>query len=313
MIDLGSGGGLPGLVVAAEWPEVDAGPPGGQRAAGRIPPPGGRAPCPRGSGLGPGGPGGGVGTPTRRTDGLRRCAGPFLRAAGRGGRVCRPPSEGRPAGCWSPSPPGPRVEVDDEGRWPPEELLQVGLEPAEVVDEEFRVPRVAPGGGLPRALPPAQRGSLPRSPCSEAAGLRTGGAAHGRVGTALPGRRAAASALPAGWDTLARSLLRSGRRQDATALQPQWQAQGSARSLTGSGAGPDRGIPPGLGPRAAGDRADPGPPAGVSRPGCRGPVGAPHPPGLASARDGKMFHVERRGEIPSRPCRAGSTWNNLKS
>ncbi len=137
VIDLGSGGGLPGLVVATEWPDVDLAllEANGRRAGflrraverlaleGRVSVLEDRAEV---CGRQPDARMGFDGVLARsfgRPAVVAECAAPFLKVAG-----------------WLLVSEPPRAEGGDEddGRWPPEGLLQVGLEPAEVVDDDFR-------------------------------------------------------------------------------------------------------------------------------------------------------------------------------
>jgi len=136
LVDLGSGGGLPGLVVAAEWPEVTVAllEANGRRAAflrraaerlgleGRVSVLEGRAEvCGREPEL----RAGFDGTLARsfgRPAVVAECAAPLLKVGG-WLLVSEPPrSEG---------------EEDRDGRWPTAPLRQLGLEPAEVLHEGF--------------------------------------------------------------------------------------------------------------------------------------------------------------------------------
>jgi len=136
VIDLGSGGGLPGLVVATEWTDVtlDLLEANGRRAAflrraverlgleSRVTVLEDRAEV---RGREPGSRTSFDGVLARsfgRPAVVAECAAPFLKVAG-WLLVSEPPrSEGGD---------------DDGNRWPPEDLLQVGLEPDEVVHLEF--------------------------------------------------------------------------------------------------------------------------------------------------------------------------------
>jgi 16S rRNA (guanine527-N7)-methyltransferase len=137
LIDLGSGGGLPGLTVAMEWPGVtlDLLESNGRRAAflrravealalgdrvsvleerAEV---GGRLPALRA------GFDGVLARSFGRPAVVAECAAPFLKAGG-WLVVSEPPlSEGR---------------GEDDTRWPPDPLRQLGLEPAEVVRERFQ-------------------------------------------------------------------------------------------------------------------------------------------------------------------------------
>ena len=143
LADLGSGGGLPGLVVATEWPEatlvlLEA---NGRRAAflrraverlgleGRVSVLEERAEV--------------CGRDAEPAGGVRRGAGPILRAPGRAWPSVPPPSAGRgmAAGLGAPGSGGDGGARTTGGR--PEPLRQFGLQPAEVVHEgfEYRVLR----------------------------------------------------------------------------------------------------------------------------------------------------------------------------
>ena len=137
VVDLGSGGGLPGLVVATEWPEVDLAllEANGRRAAflrraverlaleGRVSVLEDRAEV-----------------WGRQSDARMAFDGVLARSFGRPAVVAECAAPLLKVAGWLLVSEPPRAEGagDDEGRWPPVELLQVGLEPAEVVDEEFR-------------------------------------------------------------------------------------------------------------------------------------------------------------------------------
>jgi 16S rRNA (guanine527-N7)-methyltransferase len=136
LIDLGSGGGLPGLVVALAWPEVmlDLLEANGRRAAflrravegldlgSRVSVVEGRAET---WGREPGRRAGFDGALARsfgKPAVVAECAAPFLKV-----------------GAWLlvSEPPLAVGVQDDEGRWPPEPLRQLGLEPAEVAHGGF--------------------------------------------------------------------------------------------------------------------------------------------------------------------------------
>ena len=142
LVDLGSGGGLPGLVVAAGWPDVEMAllEANGRRAAflrravdrlglaGRV-----RVLEERAEVSG-------------RQEGLRAGFDAALaRSFGRPAVVAECAAPLLRAGGWlvvsEPPPTGP--DGDRGGRWPAEALSQLGLEPVEVVhgDFEFRALR----------------------------------------------------------------------------------------------------------------------------------------------------------------------------
>ncbi len=136
LVDLGSGGGLPGLVVATEWPEITVAllEANGRRAAflrraverlelgGRVFVLEERAEV---CGREPGSRAAFDGVLARsfgRPAVLAECAAPLLKVGG-----------------WLLVSEPPRVEGEDRRgtRWPPEPLRQLGLEPAEVIHEGF--------------------------------------------------------------------------------------------------------------------------------------------------------------------------------
>jgi len=138
LVDLGSGGGLPGLVVATSWPEatVDLLEAGARRAAfleratGRL----GLAArvrvlheraevCGRQAGF-RAGYDGALARAFGRPAVVAECAAPLLKVGG-WLVVSEPPGGGEPAGA------------DEPPRWPAEPLGQLGMEPGEVVHEEF--------------------------------------------------------------------------------------------------------------------------------------------------------------------------------
>ncbi|HEX4433416.1 MAG TPA: RsmG family class I SAM-dependent methyltransferase [Acidimicrobiales bacterium] len=152
LVDLGSGGGIPGLVLAAEWPEatvvlLEA---NGRRTAFL------RRAVER------------LGLDDRvsvleeraevagRVEGLR---------AGFDGVMAR--SFGRPAvlaECAAPllkvggwllvsEPPRSEVQDDQDGRWPVEPLVQLGMEPAEVLHEEFEYRTLTQAAPCPERFP----------------------------------------------------------------------------------------------------------------------------------------------------------------
>ncbi len=138
VLDLGSGGGLPGLVVATSWPEatVDLLESGARRAAfleratsrlgltGRVTVLHERAEvCGRQAGF-RGGYDGVLARSFGRPAVVAECAAPLLKAGG-WLVVSEPPRDGKAA------------QADEGPRWPPEPLRQFGLEPREAVHEEF--------------------------------------------------------------------------------------------------------------------------------------------------------------------------------
>lgn len=138
VLDLGSGGGLPGLVVAEAWPDVvmvllDA---SRRRAAflrravdrlgltGRVAVLQERAEvCGRQDGL-RGGFDGVLARSFGRPAVVAECAAPLLKVGG-WLLVSEPPSS------------GPGVRSEEEARWPAEALQLLGLEPAELVHQAF--------------------------------------------------------------------------------------------------------------------------------------------------------------------------------
>ena len=144
LVDLGSGGGLPGLVVAAEWPEpsLDLLEAGGRRAAfleravsrlglaGRVQVLHERAEaCGRHSGH-RGAYDGVLARSFGRPAVVAECAAPLLKVGG-WLVVSEPPADER--------------DTDEDARWPPGPLRQFGLERLELVHEEFdyRILRLA--------------------------------------------------------------------------------------------------------------------------------------------------------------------------
>ena len=136
VLDLGSGGGLPGLVVAAQWPEasVDLLEAAARRAAfleravsrlglgGRVHVLHGRAEaCGRQSGH-RGAYDGVLARSFGRPAVVAECAAPLLKVGG-----------------WLvvSEPPAAERDAAQDSRWPPGPLRQFGLEPLELVHEEF--------------------------------------------------------------------------------------------------------------------------------------------------------------------------------
>jgi 16S rRNA (guanine527-N7)-methyltransferase len=136
LVDLGSGGGLPGLVVATEWPDASVAllEANGRRAAflrraverldleGRVSVLEERAEvCGREPGLRAGFDGV-LARSFGRPAVLAECAAPLLRVGG-----------------WLLVSEPPRTDPEDgqDVRWPAEPLRQLGLEPAEVIHEGF--------------------------------------------------------------------------------------------------------------------------------------------------------------------------------
>ena len=152
LVDLGSGGGLPGLVVAGGWPEASVAllEANGRRVAflrravdrlglaDRVTVLEGRAEdCGRQEGLR-----GGFDVVLARSFGrpavVAECAAPLLRVGG-----------------WLVVSEPPRTEsgTDEETRWPPTELRQLGLEPAEVVHEDFEYHTLRQTAPCPERFP----------------------------------------------------------------------------------------------------------------------------------------------------------------
>ena len=138
LVDLGSGGGLPGLVVAVSWPEatVDLLEAGARRAAfleqatsrlglgARVRVLHERAEvCGRQAGF-RGGYDGALARSFGRPAVVAECAAPLLEVGG-WLVVSEPPHGGEPA------------DADGASRWPAEPLARLGLEPGETVSEEF--------------------------------------------------------------------------------------------------------------------------------------------------------------------------------
>ncbi|MGO8824332.1 MAG: RsmG family class I SAM-dependent methyltransferase [Acidimicrobiales bacterium] len=138
LVDLGSGGGLPGLVVAVSWPEatVDLLEAGARRAAfleqatsrlglgARVRVLHERAEvCGRQAGF-RGGYDGALARSFGRPAVVAECAAPLLEVGG-WLVVSEPPHGGEPA------------DADGGPRWPAEPLARLGLEPGETVSEEF--------------------------------------------------------------------------------------------------------------------------------------------------------------------------------
>ena len=152
LVDLGSGGGLPGLVVAAEWPEVTVAllEANGRRAAflrraierlgfeGRVSVLEERAEvCGREPGL----RAGFDGTLARsfgRPAVAAECAAPLLKVGG-----------------WLLVSEPPRSESGEEGdsRWPAAPLRQLGLQPAEVLHEGFEYRLLRQAEACPERFP----------------------------------------------------------------------------------------------------------------------------------------------------------------
>jgi 16S rRNA (guanine527-N7)-methyltransferase len=152
LVDLGSGGGLPGLVVARGWPEASVAllEANGRRAAflrravdrlglaGRVTVLEERAEvCGRQEGL-RAGFNGALARSFGRPAVVAECAAPLLRVGG-----------------WLvvSEPPRTRPEADEGSRWPATELLQLGLEPAEVVHEDFEYRTLRQTGPCPDRFP----------------------------------------------------------------------------------------------------------------------------------------------------------------
>jgi 16S rRNA (guanine527-N7)-methyltransferase len=158
LVDLGSGGGLPGLVVARGWPEASVAllEANGRRAAflrravdrlglaGRVTVLEERAEvCGRQEGLRAGFDGA-LARSFGRPAVVAECAAPLLRVGG-----------------WLvvSEPPRTRPEADEGSRWPATELLQLGLEPAEVVHEDFEYRTLRQTGPCPDRFP--RRNGIP--------------------------------------------------------------------------------------------------------------------------------------------------------
>ncbi len=152
LVDLGSGGGLPGLVVAGGWPDVSVAliEANGRRAAflrhavDRL----GLAPrvtvleeraevCGRREGLRAGFDGA-MARSFGRPAVVAECAAPLLRVGG-WLVVSEPPRTG--------------TGGDQAARWPATELLRLGLEPAEVVHENFEYQTLRQAAPCPDRFP----------------------------------------------------------------------------------------------------------------------------------------------------------------
>ncbi len=152
LVDLGSGAGLPGLVVAGGWPDASVAllEANGRRAAflrravDRL----GLAPrvsvleeraevCGRQEGLRAGFDGA-LARSFGRPAVVAECAAPLLRVGG-----------------WLvvSEPPPPGAETDLGSRWPANELLQLGLEPAELIHENFEYRTLRQVGPCPDRFP----------------------------------------------------------------------------------------------------------------------------------------------------------------
>ena len=158
LVDLGSGGGLPGLVVATDWPEATVAllEANGRRAAflrraverlglaGRVSVLEERAEvCGRQEDLRAGFDGA-LARSFGRPAVVAECAAPLLKVGG-----------------WLivSEPPRSEAEGDQEARWPAEPLRQLGLEPAERDPRGLRIPDPAPGRTVPGPLPSPQWGA----------------------------------------------------------------------------------------------------------------------------------------------------------
>jgi 16S rRNA (guanine527-N7)-methyltransferase len=152
LVDLGSGGGLPGLVVAADWPDASVAllEANGRRAAflrravdrlgfaDRVTVLEERAEvCGRREGLRSGFDGV-MARSFGRPAVVAECAAPLLRVGG-WLVVSEPPRMG--------------PETGEGSRWPATKLLQLGLEPAEVVHEDFEYRTLRQGGPCPDRFP----------------------------------------------------------------------------------------------------------------------------------------------------------------
>jgi 16S rRNA (guanine527-N7)-methyltransferase len=152
LVDLGSGGGLPGLVVARSWPEASMAllEANGRRAAflrravdrleltDRVTVLEERAEvCGRQEGLRAGFDGV-LARSFGRPAVVAECAAPLLRVGG-WLVVSEPPRTG--------------PEIDGDSRWPAAALRQFGLEPAEVVHEDFEYRTLRQTGPCPDRFP----------------------------------------------------------------------------------------------------------------------------------------------------------------
>ena len=152
VVDLGSGGGLPGLVVAALWPEasVDLLEAGGRRAAfleravsrlglaERVGVLHERAEvCGRHSGH-RGAYDGALARSFGRPAVVAECAAPLLKVGG-----------------WLvvSEPPAAERDADEDSRWPPGPLRQFGLEPLGIVHEEFEYRTLRQAEPCPERFP----------------------------------------------------------------------------------------------------------------------------------------------------------------
>jgi 16S rRNA (guanine527-N7)-methyltransferase len=152
VVDLGSGGGLPGLVVAAHWPEasVDLLEAGGRRAAfleravsrlglaERVSVLHERAEvCGRHSGH-RGAYDGALARSFGRPAVVAECAAPLLKVGG-----------------WLvvSEPPAAERDADEDSRWPPGPLHQFGLEPLGIVHEEFEYRTLRQAEPCPERFP----------------------------------------------------------------------------------------------------------------------------------------------------------------
>ena len=152
LVDLGSGGGLPGLVVAGGWPDASVAllEANGRRAAflrravdrlglvARVTVLEERAEvCGRQEGLRAGFDGA-LARSFGRPAVVAECAAPLLRVGG-WLVVSEPPRTG--------------AEPEEGDRWPASELLQLGLEPAEVVHEDFEYRTLRQASPCPARFP----------------------------------------------------------------------------------------------------------------------------------------------------------------
>ena len=152
VVDLGSGGGLPGLVVAAHWPEafLDLLEAGGRRAAfleravsrlglaERVSVLHERAEvCGRHSGH-RGAYDGALARSFGRPAVVAECAAPLLKVGG-WLVVSEPPTAQR--------------DADEDSRWPPGPLRQFGLEPLGIVHEEFEYRTLRQAEPCPERFP----------------------------------------------------------------------------------------------------------------------------------------------------------------